>query len=731
MTQAPLPTVTDLLAPLVDVDDRGVFFEDSYVHWRDHLRHGAAIAATLRERLAPGRPPHVGVLLENTPFFSAVLVAAGMSGIVPVGLNPVRRGAALQRDIDHADCQLVLADTKSAATLTDIEHIDVDSAAWADEVAAHRDADIQFQSALADDLFMLIYTSGTSGDPKAVMCSHGKVAVAGVTMSDRFGLGASDVCYASMPLFHSNAVLVGWAVALACRGSMALRRKFSASQFFPDVRRYGATYANYVGKPLSYVLATPERPDDADNPLRAVYGNEGAPADVDRFASRFHCRVVDGFGSTEGGIAIGRTPETPSGALGPLPDGTEVIDVDTGQPCSVGVIGELVNVDGPGRFEGYYNDPEANAQRMAGGMYHSGDLAYRDEAGYAYFAGRLGDWLRVDGENLGTAPIERVLARYPDVTEVAVYAVPDPAVGDQVMAAVVLATGADLDTDKFRAFLAEQPDLGPKQWPSYVRVSTGLPRTATLQDSQAATVGRRSRLRRPGVADSPVIGVDGTLQKSFDDLSNSLQATVGIAVATAGRNPVSLGAWTSGVAWSTIKVPLAIAALAVDNADLVFKTITLSDNAAAEELWSRLGDSAAQSVQAVIRDAGDPTTVVESRRLRPEYTPFGQTRWSLTDQATFAAGLSRVAEASRVIDLMGDLSADHCWGLAADGIAAKGGWGPGIADDYLVRQFGIVSGTVGVALAAEVGDGGYEAGVDVVNSLTDWLVERLPELTDD
>ena len=476
-----LPTVADLLAPLVDIDDRGVHFEDSFVSWRDHLRQGAAVAAALRARLDPSRPPHVGVLLENTPFFSSVLVAAGMTGIVPVGLNSVRRGAALHRDIDHADCQLVLADTNSAGTLGDIDHINVDSALWADEVAAYRGAEIRFQTAAADDLFMLIYTSGTSGNPKAVMCSHGKVAVAGVTMTDRFGLGPSDVCYASMPLFHSNAVLVGWAVALACRGSMVLRRKFSASGFLPDIRRYGATYANYVGKPLSYVLATPERPDDADNPLRSVYGNEGAPADIDRFAARFGCRVIDGYGSTEGGIAIGRTPDTPDGALGPLPDGIEIIDVDTGQPCPVGAVGELVNVGGPGRFEGYYNDPEADAQRMVGGVYHSGDLAYRDDAGYAYFAGRLGDWLRVDGENLGTAPIERVLARYPDVTEVAVYAVPDPAVGDQVMAALVLASGAEFDTDKFRAFLAEQTDLGPKQWPSYVRVSTSLPRTATFK----------------------------------------------------------------------------------------------------------------------------------------------------------------------------------------------------------------------------------------------------------
>jgi fatty-acyl-CoA synthase len=476
-----LPTVTDLLKPLADIHDRGVYFEDSFTSWRDHLRHGAAIAAALRKRLDPDKPPHVGVLLENTPFFSAVLVAAGLTGIVPVGLNPVRRGAALARDIGHADCQLVLADSNSVAALGDIEHVNVDSTEWADEVAAHRDAPVCFQQARPEDLFMLIFTSGTSGEPKAVKCSHGKVAIAGVTMTERFSLGRDDVCYVSMPLFHSNAVLVGWSVAAACRGSMVLRRKFSASGFLPDIRRYGVTYTNYVGKPLSYVLATPERGDDADNPLRAVYGNEAAPGDVERFARRFGCVVIDGFGSTEGGVAISQTPDTPPGALGPLPEGVEIIDPDTGEPCPPGVIGELVNIGGPGRFEGYYNDPEADAQRMAGGVYHSGDLAYRDAAGYVYFAGRLGDWMRVDGENLGTAPIERVLARHPNVTEVAVYPVPDPVVGDQVMAALVMAPGTEFDADKFRAFLAEQPDLGPKQWPSYVRISKALPRTETFK----------------------------------------------------------------------------------------------------------------------------------------------------------------------------------------------------------------------------------------------------------
>jgi fatty-acyl-CoA synthase len=145
------------------------------------------------------------------------------------------------------------------------------------------------------------------------------------------------------------------------------------------------------------------------------------------------------------------------------------------------VTGELVNIADAGRFEGYWNNPEANAERMRGGAYHSGDIAYRDENNYVYFAGRLGDWLRVDGENLGTAPIERILLRHPDVVELAVYGIPAPDVGDLVMAALVLRDGAEFDVERFRAFLADQTDLGPKQWPSLVRVSTDLPRTESFK----------------------------------------------------------------------------------------------------------------------------------------------------------------------------------------------------------------------------------------------------------
>lgn len=480
MTVEAAATVANLLRPLAAVDDRGVHADGEFVSWREHIRSAAAIAAALRVRLDPDKPPHVGVLLGNTPFFSSVLVAAALAGLVPVGLNPTRRGQALIRDIERADCQVVLTD--DGTQLPDgVEFIDVESASWRAELAAHAAAPVRFGSPAPDDLFMLIFTSGTSGEPKAVRVTHEKVAVPGRMLADRFRLGPSDTCYLSMPLFHSNAVMAGWSVGVAAGASLALRRKFSASQFIPDVRRYGATYANYVGKPLSYILATPPRDDDADNPLKIMYGNEGAPRDLERFARRFGVTVVDGFGSTEGGVAIARTPDTPEGSLGPLTADIAIVDVETGERCAPGQVGELVNPKGRGQFRGYYNDAAAEAERMAGGVYHSGDLAYSDEDGFVYFAGRLGDWMRVDGENLGTAPIERILLRHNDVVEVAVYPIPDPAVGDRVMAALVLTPGREFDVEKFETFLAEQSDLGPKQWPSFVRIAEELPRTETFK----------------------------------------------------------------------------------------------------------------------------------------------------------------------------------------------------------------------------------------------------------
>ena len=158
-----------------------------------------------------------------------------------------------------------------------------------------------------------------------------------------------------------------------------------------------------------------------------------------------------------------------------------------------------MNTQGAGAFAGYYNDPAANAERMRGGMYWSGDLAYRDADGFVYFAGRTADWLRVDGENLAAAPIERILLRHPAVAEVAVYAVPDERVGDQVMAALVLQDDARSTPAELEAFLAAQPDLSPKAWPRYVRIAARRSRAPPPTRCSSASWSPRAPTAGDGV----------------------------------------------------------------------------------------------------------------------------------------------------------------------------------------------------------------------------------------
>ena len=484
-------------------------FDDQAWTWPEATAAAAQRAVLLLAERRPG-PFHVGVLADNVPEFAHWLGAAALVGATVVGINPTRRGAELERDITHTECQVLIVEPTYRDLLDGLDLglgpdrvWGIDDADYLDRLAAHNGADLTSVDAAlaaegrtvgADDLYLLLFTSGTSGAPKAVKCSQGRLARIGGIVAMGFGLGPEAVCYVSMPLFHSNALMAGWCPSVAGGATTVLRRKFSASAFLDDVRRYGVTYANYVGKPLAYILATPERPDDADNPLRIVFGNEAADDDIRRFGERFGCLVIDGYGSSEGGANVSRTRDTPPGSLGPAGPDNVVLDPDTGDECPVATfdehgaltnaddaIGELVSRSGAAQFEGYWRNEEAEAERRrgAGTEYWTGDLAYKDADGYLYFAGRSSEWLRVDGENLAVAPIERILLRHADVAMAAVYAVPDPVVGDQCMAALVLRPGAELDPDGFADFLAAQADLGTKAAPRFLRVTAALPATQT------------------------------------------------------------------------------------------------------------------------------------------------------------------------------------------------------------------------------------------------------------
>ncbi|MDQ1466802.1 MAG: fatty-acyl-CoA synthase [Actinomycetota bacterium] len=496
-----MPTIGELVRARAGDARTGLWFEDSSWTWAEVVDAAAQRAAFLRAHAPTDAPFHVGVLLDNVPEFWFTLCGAALAGATIVGINPTRRGSELARDIAHTDCAFVLTETShldlfdaaGAVGSTGRLHV-IDEPAWPEALAPFARAPLPATEVSPADTFMLIFTSGTTGAPKAVRMGHARLAAYGGKLVEMFGLGPDDVCYSVMPLFHSNAVVAGFANVIAAGAAGVLRRRFSATSFLPDVRRYGITFFNYVGKPLSYILATPEAPDDAENSLRIAFGNEAALLDIGRFARRFGCLVADGYGSTEGGLNMSRTPETPKGSLGlPVaPIRAVILDPETGKECAPAAfdaagrllnaeaaIGEIVNPDGGGGFEGYYNNPEANAERMRDGVYWTGDLGYRDAQGFFYFAGRSGDWLRVDGENFAATPVELVLARHPDVVVAAVYAVPSVDVGDEVMVALHLRSGSVFDPDAFVAFVAAQPDFSPKWMPRFVRVTGGLPSTAT------------------------------------------------------------------------------------------------------------------------------------------------------------------------------------------------------------------------------------------------------------
>jgi fatty-acyl-CoA synthase len=472
------------------------------------------------------RATHVGVLLDNTPEYLFALGGAALAGAAVVGINHTRRDAHLLRDIEHTDCDLVISEPRHLPLLAPIasdlpellvshrypDPADPDVALGADlddALAADDGRDAGTEPG-PDALWALIFTSGTSDAPKAVICTQRRLLVTGNRMGIIMGLGPDDVGYVCMPLFHSSALMVGWAPSVVYGASVGLGRRFSASGWLADVRRYGATYTNYTGKPLAYIIATPERPDDADNTLRVAFGNEGSPEVVDRFATRYGLDVTDAYGATEGGVAVNRDAEPRAGALGQVGENVTVVDEEGNELARARFdadgrlvnadecVGEIVNTAGAGPFEGYYNNSEANEKTLRFGWYWSGDLGYVDADGYLYFAGRNADWLRVDGENFPAQPIEATIGGHPDLVLAVVYGVPDEQAGDQVMAGLVLRDEATFDPGAFAGWLDAQDSIGPKWRPRYVRILRDPPTTGTNKIVKRTLVHQKWRSDRVG-----------------------------------------------------------------------------------------------------------------------------------------------------------------------------------------------------------------------------------------
>ncbi|HUI27780.1 MAG TPA: AMP-binding protein [Candidatus Kryptonia bacterium] len=508
---APAPTMAAALrARVADSADR-VFlrFDDARWTFAETYRVACRYANLFLRHRDVSRPFHVGVLMDNLPEFIFTQSGCALAGAALVGLNPTRTGEFLARDIGYADCQLIVVEPRYAAQLHDAVKSDptlqltvfVASAeippgppfsnggtfhpGWEELTAALASVSGDDPNVAVEptDLLMIIFTSGTTKAPKGVLNSHGRLMMLGWGASLHMcRFTPDDTVYSAMPLYHANAQILALIPALSAGGGIALARRFSKTNFLADIRRYHATLFNYVGTPFAYIMDTPARPDDADNPLRLAYGNEAPRQYIEAFAQRFGCEVIDGYGASEVGVGFAREAGDPARSLGRA-EGVKILN-EQGEACPAAqfddaghllnadaAVGEIVNTGGVFMFEGYYKDAESTQQRTRNGWFHTGDLGYRDADGFIYFAGRDAEWLRVGGENFLARPIEDSLSRYPDAMLASVYGVPDPEAGDQVMVTIALQSGAAFDPAAFTRFVDGAANLPPRWRPTFVRVA--------------------------------------------------------------------------------------------------------------------------------------------------------------------------------------------------------------------------------------------------------------------
>jgi hypothetical protein len=269
----------------------------------------------------------------------------------------------------------------------------------------------------------------------------------------------------------------------------------------------------------------------------------------------------------------------------------------------------------------------------------------------------------------------------------------------------------------------------------HVWLITGVAALATVALVAGVIIGRHIGGHRPAA----VVAPPAALAADFARLERTLNAVAGIAVSAVGSNlaPITLGEWRSGPAWSTIKVPLVIAALREQKppkvTDAMSAAITESDNAAAESIWASLGDpvTAAHKVDAVLRQSGDPTNV-QSQKVRPEFSAFGQTEWPLAEQVRFTSVAVCDKADVPIFALMGHVQPDQSWGIGTvPGARFKGGWGPSPSGKYLVRQMGVLAapdGMVAVALAAQPASGNFDDGTAALTEIATWLTSHLSTL---
>ena len=479
--------------------------------------------ANLLRRAGVGRGDPVAIMMENSPEMLAAEGAVAKLGAVGALINTHLTGAGLGHVIRVSRGRHLLADAEclpAVAQLKDLEGLTL----WADpgsqplpsgfrslpeELAESSDGEPDIPDLGLGDVFLYIYTSGTTGYPKPALVRHARFTMGGVTLGAIFGVGADDCIYAPLPLYHGESNFVGFAVALKAGAAFASRRRFSAREFLPDVRRHGSTGFVYVGELCRYLLRQPPSPGDRDHRLRYAAGAGLRPDIWAAFQQRFGiAKIFEMYGATEGNVSLmNRTGR--AGSVGrPYPfqhSQLKVARYDVGVDelvrgrdgflieCGPDEAGELLGRTDRGmmHYDGYANDREATERKLVRGAFEngdawfrSGDLLRRGRDGYFYFVDRLGDTFRWKGENVSTQEVAEALNRAPGIAESAVYGVLVPAHdGRAGMAALVLREGASFDPASFYHHV--EGTLPRYARPLFLRIASQIAVTGTLKQRKS------------------------------------------------------------------------------------------------------------------------------------------------------------------------------------------------------------------------------------------------------
>jgi crotonobetaine/carnitine-CoA ligase len=453
----------------------------SYAEAWDEVLRFAAWARRHANADQPGA--RIAAFLPNRPEMLWAWLGTLVAGATFVPLNRAHRGEILADMIARSGARALVTDAEGARDLPDLGGAGIETVLLAEDWDEVRALDPVEPAATAPgDLAELMYTSGTTGRSKAVRLSHEQLCRGAGWVVWSLEMEERDVFHAWLPLFHIAGQADTVLPAILSGGSVALYPTFSRSGFWEQVRESGATLFIGFANIAQLLCALPPRDEDATTTLRAgVTGAMPAALSVE-FEGRFGVRLHDVYGMTEGEpMALPRPgEETPPGSCGrPRPDLELAIRGDDAEPLGPDEVGEIiVRPLLPNAItSGYEGDPEATAEAIVAGWFHTGDLGRRDAAGFVFFADRLKHSIRRRGENVSSWELENLIAAAPGVAEVCAVGVPSPLGEEDVKVMVVPAAGASLEPARLWEWCRER--MAAFMVPRYIELAPALPRADT------------------------------------------------------------------------------------------------------------------------------------------------------------------------------------------------------------------------------------------------------------